>query len=668
MIKDEMRALIEKIVQWNAEYYTNDEPSVSDAEYDLAYDRLRALEEESGIVLPESPTDQVGGELLPAFTRHAHRYPLYSLDKRQNAEGLRAWIARAISQVQGLRDADDTIPPLAFTTEYKFDGLTINLTYDKGELVQAATRGTGEVGEAILPQVHTILSIPRRIDYKGFIEVQGEGLMRLSTLAKYNETHVEPLKNARNAAAGALRNLDTRITRARRPIAYFYAVSGENLPFQTQVELVEFLKTSGFPVFPYLARVDDFPALWAEVEKIDRERHTLDLLTDGVVIKVDDLRTRALLGYTNKFPRGALAYKFEAEIVETKLLGVEWNVGRTGKITPTAELEPIDIGGVTVQRATLNNFDDIERKGLAIGATVKLRRSNDVIPEILGAIPSEDPLTPIEKPVYCPSCESELVQDGVHLFCLNSLSCEPQLISRMVHFASKEAMDIEGLSEKTAALLLLEKNLHDVSDLYTLTEEDLLTLPGFKERKAKKMVEAIRSSLERPLHRFLVALGIPGVGERTARELADHFGTLEAISHASEDALVQVPDIGAITAQEITAFFSDPHIKLSLDKLRENGVTPIDVETKSPDLALTGLTIVITGTLAMKRKELEERLIGLGAAVTGSVSKNTDLVIAGENAGSKRTKAEALGIRIVSEDEIPALLAGERLESNDNER
>lgn len=656
---DEMQALIDKIQTWNREYYTLDNPSVTDAEYDAAYDRLRKLEEETGTVLPGSPTGQVGGELLDHFERHTHVFPLFSLDKRQNKEGLQAWVERAERVVDGLRETE-TLPPLAFTTEYKFDGLTINLTYDNGELIQAATRGTGTVGEAILPQVRTILSIPKRIAYTGFMEVQAEALMKLSTLAHYNATHDEPLKNARNAAAGALRNLDTRITRARRLIAYCYAVQGEDLPFSSQTELFAFLESNGFPVFPYRKRVTDFSSLWEEIEKIRAARNTLDILTDGVVIKVDDLQTREHMGHTDKFPRGAVAYKFEAEIVETELEDVIWSVGRTGKVTPTAVLSPVDIGGVTVQRATLNNYEDIERKGLALGATVHLRRSNDVIPEILGTVEDGANTRPIEKLTHCPSCHSELVQDGVHQFCLNSLSCEPQLVARMTHFASKSAMDVAGLSEKTAALLLKEKDLHDVADLYTLHTEDLLALSGFKEKKAKNLFDAIQASKGRPLSQFLVALGIPGVGVRTARDLAAHYHTLDALKDAGEEALMEIPDIGTITAKEIRTFFTDEQIAESLQKLEALGVVP-KAQEEAADRPLEGLTIVLTGSLQMKRRELEEALVKRGASVTGSVSKNTDFVIAGENAGSKLTRAQELGIPVFHEEKVPALLAGERL-------
>lgn len=655
---DAMQHLIETIRRWNEEYYTHDAPTVTDAEYDAAYDRLRAMEEETGIVLADSPTQRVGGAILEGFERHTHRFPLFSLDKRQNKEGLRAWVQRLFSQIEALRREDPTLPEPSLSVEYKFDGLTLNLTYDDGRLVQAATRGTGTVGESILSQVQTILTVPRSIPWKGFVEIQGEGLMPLSTLRRYNETAAEPLKNARNAAAGALRNLDTRVTRSRRLVAYFYAVQGEDLPPRTQSEVFEFLEENGLPLFPFRKIVTTFDELWETVEAIEQDRNTLDILTDGVVIKVNDLRTRALLGFTNKFPRGALAYKFEAEIVTTQLLDVIWGVGRTGKITPTAVLEPVDIGGVTVARATLNNYDDILRKNVRLNGSVYLRRSNDVIPEILGPVEAGEGQR-IEVPTACPACGTELVQDGVHRFCVNSLSCPPQLVSRMAHFASKEAMDIAGLSEKTAALLLTALGLEDVADLYTLTQEDLLRLPGFKEKRADNLLRAIAGSRQRPLASFLYALGIPGVGTRTSQDLAQTYGSLDAVREASEESLLNVPDVGPITAHEIRTFFTDSHIAESLEKLAAAGVEPETWESDSGGI-LEGLTVVLTGTLSVPRTRLKEQLTALGATVSGSVSKNTNVLIAGENPGSKRTRAEELGVRILGEEDLPALLSGER--------
>lgn len=652
-----MEELIQKINRWNEEYYTYDEPSVTDAEYDEAYDALKQLEQETGIVLPESPTQKVGGTLLDHFERHTHVYPLYSLDKRQSKDGLKEWVEKTRRAVKAL---GEDYPEPTFTTEYKFDGLTINLTYDDGKLVQAATRGNGTVGEAILPQIETILTIPKTIEYKGFMEVQGEGLMTLSGLKRYNETHAEPLKNARNGAAGALRNLDTRITRDRRPVAYFYAIQGENLPVNTQMELFDFLIQQGFPVFPYHHLCTNEDDVLAQIDAIDENRHTLDLLTDGVVVKLNDLKSRQALGYTNKFPRGAVAFKFKAEEVETVLNAVEWNVGRTGKITPLAHVEPVEIGGVTISRATLNNYEDIQRKQLALGAVVRLRRSNDVIPEILGIADVTQETTPIEKPTHCPSCHSELVQEGVHQFCMNSLSCEPQLVNRMVHYASKAAMDITGFSEKTALLLRQEKDIHTIADVYALTKEDLLDLPGFKEKKADNLYRAIQDSKDRPLHQLLTGLGIPGVGVRTGRDLANHFGSVDALRQATVDELVVLPDIGEITAQEIVTFFSDSQIVESLKRLESMGVVMAQQQDKNTsDQVLEGLKIVLTGSLSVPRKELEEQLIALGAQAQSSVSKKTDLVIAGENAGSKLQKAQELNIPVITEEEIPALLKGE---------
>lgn len=655
-MKERMEQLIAQIETWNREYYTLDEPSVSDAEYDAAYDELKRLEEESGIVLENSPTQKVGGALLSHFNRHPHVYPLYSLDKRQTLEGVRDWVEKTARAVRAL----ENMPEPSFTTEFKFDGLTINLTYNDGTLVQAATRGDGQVGEEILPQVETILTIPKHIPYKGFMEVQGEGLMTLSGLAHYNETHEEPLKNARNAAAGALRNLDTAITRARRPIAYFYAAQGENLPVQTQMEMFTFLEELGLPVYPYQHLCKNADEVIEQLHWIEGERGVMDLLTDGAVIKLNDLESRMALGYTNKFPRGAVAFKYKAEEVETRLESVQWTVGRTGKITPLAHVTPVDIGGVTISRATLNNYEDILRKGVSLGAMVRLRRSNDVIPEILGLAEEQGETTPIEKPTHCPACDSELVQEGVHQFCLNSLSCEPQLINRMVHFASKAAMDIEGLSEKTAALLLREKEIHTMGDLYRLTVEDLLSLPSFKEKKATNLYNAIQNSKKRPLHQLLTGLGIPGVGVRTARDLANHYGSIDALKKTTVEELVTLPDIGQITAEEIHTFFTDPRILANVEALEELGVSMEDKQEEATQKPLEGLKVVLTGSLQMPRRELEEQLIALGAQPQGSVSKKTDYVLAGENAGSKLTKAQELGIPVITEEEIPAFLRGER--------
>ena len=421
--------LVEIINDLNYYYYTLDNPKVSDKEYDLLYDELVNLEHETGIVKAHSPTQRVGGHILERFEKHNHIGRLWSLDKCQSYEELINWDNRVKRLIQDYNLTNiNKLPNPVYILEYKFDGLTINLTYRDGNLVQGATRGNGTVGEGILEQLKTIKSIPMVIPFNGTMEVQGEGLMPLSALEEYNRTAAEPLKNARNAAAGALRNLDTKVTAERNLAAYFYNIGyieGKN--FKTHREVLDFLKENRLPVFDYAKAFDNIQDLIDEIEIIKDNRKSLDILTDGMVIKIDDIRTREVLGTTNKFPRWAMAFKFEAEEVSTKLLKVQWNVGRTAKVTPTALLEPVDIGGVTVQRATLNNYDDIERKGVRINSRVLIRRSNDVIPEILGTLETDEETIPIEKPTHCPACKSELYQDGVHIFCPNSLSCKPQL-------------------------------------------------------------------------------------------------------------------------------------------------------------------------------------------------------------------------------------------------
>ena len=445
-----IQELIDIIDDLNYHYYTLDNPKASDKEYDLLYDELVRLELETGMVYPYSPTQRVGGHILDKFEKHTHLGRLWSLDKSQSFGELRNWdnrVRRLIEDYNRLNE--DKLPDPVYILEYKFDGLTINLTYKNGELVQGATRGNGTVGEAILEQLRTIKPIPLKIEYQGTIEIQGEGLMPLSALEKYNETAIEPLKNARNAAAGALRNLDTKVTADRNLTAYFYNIGYiEGKTFNTHREALKFLKDNRLPVFPYAKSFNSIETLIEEIEKLKEERSKLDVLTDGLVIKIDDIRTREILGFTNRFPRWAIAYKFEAEETSTKLLGVQWNVGRTAKVTPTAILEPVEIGGVTVRRATLNNYDDIIRKGVRLNSKILIRRSNDVIPEILGTLETDEETYPIEKPTHCPACHSELYQDGVHIFCPNSLSCKPQLVARLVHFASRDAMNIEGFSEK----------------------------------------------------------------------------------------------------------------------------------------------------------------------------------------------------------------------------
>lgn len=651
--------LIEIINDLNYHYYTLDDPKVSDKEYDLLYDELVHLEKKTGVIHPYSPTGRVGGELVDKFEKHTHLGRLWSLDKSQNEGELINWDTRVRKIINEYNlSNEDKLPNPKYIVEYKFDGLTINLTYKDGFLVQGATRGNGTIGEAILPQLKTIKSIPMKIDFKGTMEVQGEGLMPLSALEEYNKTASEPLKNARNAAAGALRNLDSKVTAERNLTAYFYNVGYiEGKTFDNHRSILEFLKENRFPVFPYAKEFERIEDVIKEIEVIKEERHKLDLLTDGLVIKVDDIRTREVLGYTNRFPRWAIAYKFEAEETTTKLLEVVWNVGRTSKVTPTALLEPVEIGGVTVRRATLNNYDDIERKGVRINSRVLIRRSNDVIPEILGTVETDEETFEIEKPTQCPACNSELIQNGVHIFCPNSLSCKPQLVSRLVHFASRDAMNIEGFSEKTAEKFLEELNIVDLPHIYEVKYEDLIKLEGFKERKTKNLLHAIEKSKDIALASFIYALGINNVGIKTANDLANHFKSLDNLKKATFEELLTVGEIGEIIANSILEFFHDEKILESLDKLLSEGVKPYFEEIEVQQSIFTDKTVVITGTIeGISRNEIKEMVERMGGKVTGSVSKKTDYVIVGEDPGSKYTKAVELGIEIINEDRLKELL------------
>ncbi len=648
-----MEELVRRLQETSYAYYVLDDPIISDMQWDQLYDELKALEKETGIVMEDSPTRKVGGEPLKGFESHAHLTRLWSMDKVQSFGELDAWIART-EKLAGR-------PGLQYYVEYKFDGLTLNLTYRDGHLVQAATRGNGIVGEAILPQAKTILSIPREIPWKGILEVQGECIMRLSTLDKYNKTAKIPLKNARNAAAGALRNLDPAVTASRHLDAFFYQIGTiENPPYKTQPEMLDFLRQNGFQVSPYLGTGRGREELEERIREIGSQRKDLDWLIDGVVIKVGDTSLREQMGFTEKFPRWAVAYKFEAEECVTRLNRVTWELGRTGKLTPLAHVEPVDFYGVTVQRATLNNYDDILRKDVAVGCNVWIRRSNDVIPEITGrAGEKQEGEIPIELPSVCPACGGPLSRRGAHFFCMNRVSCKPQAVARIAHFAGREAMDIDGLSEKTADQLYDDCALRDPSDLYRLTAEELKNLEGFKEKKAGNLIAALEKSKHCELDAFLFAVGIPNVGRKTARDLANHFHTLSAVEKATAEELTAIPDVGEIVAQSVTEFFSFEENLEMIRRLLSAGVHPKDAGG-SADGPLKGKSIVVTGTLpTLSRKQAEDLIREAGGNAAGSVSKKTAFVVVGEDAGSKLTKAQSLGIETVDEAELIRRARGE---------
>ncbi|MFX3636845.1 MAG: NAD-dependent DNA ligase LigA [Candidatus Pristimantibacillus sp.] len=663
-----MNELAAEISAHNYQYYTLDQPSINDVDYDKLYDELVAIETSSGVVLPDSPTLRVGGELLKGFEQHRHRARLWSLDKAQNVEDLLSWnqrVIKGINDYNAKHPQEEPLPQPSYAVELKFDGLTLNLTYEDGRLVQASTRGNGTVGEGILAQVRTIRSVPLTIPFtNGIIEVQGEGIMNLSVLAQYNETAAEPLKNARNAAAGALRNLNPKTTAERKLNAYFYNVGfTDGVSFTDHQEMQQFLRNNLFKVNPYTAYFETIEEVQAELMEIVERRSSLDYLIDGAVVKLTDMRTREALGYTDKFPRWAVAFKFEAEEAETILESVSWEVGRTGKITPVARVEAVELAGVTVQNCTLNNIGDIERKNLkhALGTLVSIRRSNDVIPEILGKV-DEEPGQEIVFPDLCPSCGTVLELRGAHLFCNNKLDCRPQTIARISHFASRDAMDIETFSVMTAEQLYADCGVRDPADLYSLDYEDLIKLDRFGEKKARNLLDAFEKSKDRDLTAFLFALGIPNTGKSTTKMLAEHYGNLDAIMAATSEELVGLPDIGGIVADSIVRYFTDPINVDSIARMRQLGVK---AEAEQPivvrqDSVFSGKTVVLTGTLSvMSRDEAAKKLEACGAKVSGSVSKKTDFVIAGESAGSKLTKARDLGITIIEDEQELLRLLGE---------
>lgn len=639
-----MQELVDRLKAYAAAYYEQDAPLVSDADYDKLEAELLALEQETGVILPDSPTHRVGGAPLDKFEKHTHLGRLWSLDKVRSTEAIRDWMQRVRQFAEAAQEPE-------YALEYKFDGLTINLTYENGRLVGGATRGNGIVGEEILPQILTIRTLPRTIPFLGRMEVQGECIMRLSVLEAYNKTAKEPLKNARNAAAGALRNLDPAVTAQRKLDCFCYNIGFmEGKSFENQHQMLDFLRENGFPVSPYIhfgKQVEDFLAC---IEDTAEHRSELDFDIDGMVIKVTDFALREKMGFTDKFPRWAMAYKFAAEEATATVESITWEVGRTGKLTPVAHLTPVELAGATVSNATLNNWDDIQRKQVGIGSTVFIRRSNDVIPEILGAVPGDTSREPVQKPEVCPSCGAHVEQRGAHIFCTNPLSCKPQIVSRLAHFASRNAMDIESFADKTAGVLWEELNISTIPELYTLRRDRLLGLEGFGEKKATNLLTAIENSKTRPLSAFLFALGIPNVGVRTARDLSHTFGTLDRVRNATLEELLAIDDIGEIVADSILSFFHDPRIAGQVDDLIAYGVAPRADNFSNQATPIQGKTIVLTGTLpTLTRQQAEELIVSHGGKASGSVSKKTDYVLAGEAAGSKLTKAQTLGIPIIDE-------------------
>ena len=547
------------------------------------------------------------------------------------------------------------MPNPEYTVEYKFDGLTMCITYENGAFVRATTRGNGTVGEDVTAQCLTIKSFPLKISYKGTVEVKGEAVIRLSVLDEYNKTAAEPLKNARNAAAGAIRNLDPSVTAKRRPDIYFYDINyiEDNAP-ETQAGCFEWLKKEGFKVYPFWRLCKTEEEVKAAIDEIEVERRNIDVLTDGAVIKLNDVAVRGVLGSTDKFPRWAIAYKFEAEECETVVRDVRWQVGRTGKLTPLAELDPVDLAGVTVRRATLNNYGDILRKDVKKGSRVLIRRSNEVIPEILGTVEHAEGSIDIQKPTVCPFCGTTLTENGANIFCPNRL-CRPRVVAKLAHFASKDAMDIEGFSEKTAEQLHDEFGLANASQLYGLTKEKLLSLDGFKNKKAENLLSAIEKSKAVTLDKFIYALGIEGVGKVAAADLAKAFGDMQTLRAATKESLLALDNIGDVTADTIVNWFADGENIAELERLL--GVISPQAKKAAAGGVFSGQFVVLTGTLpTYKRSRAQELIEESGGVCQSSVTSKTTLVLAGEEAGSKLEKAKKLGVKIIDEAEFKAML------------
>lgn len=644
---DRMQELVQKLNEYAYCYYVLDDPVISDGEYDKLYDELVALEKQTGVVLPDSPTIRVGDKPLSKFNQVVHRGKLFSLDKCQSKEEMRAWLDKL--SVNGKM-------PLC-SVEYKFDGLTINLTYENGVLTRAATRGNGEIGEEVTMQVRTIKSVPLSIPYKGVIEVQGEGIMTLSALAAYNaRPDVVPLKNARNGVAGAIRNLDPKVTADRKLDMICYNVNYmDDGNFPDGKAMLAFLRENNFKLSDYCRYCSTPDEVMAALDEIESRRDSLDFLIDGAVVKVDNTAMREELGYTQKFPRWAMAFKFAPEEATTTVRDVIWQVSRTGKLNPLAVLDPVDLAGVTVSRATLSNISEIRRKDIRIGSRVFIRRSNDVIPEITGVAEHTENSREIVPPAVCPACGAPVVQDGIFVKCSNTRACANTIISALSHFCERDAMDIEGLSDKTLELLYGLNKVKAFHDIYALKQEDFDEVEGFRDKRTGNLLAAIEKSKMTTLARFLYAIGIPNIGKKSAGQLEEEFRTLDAVMNASKEDFAALDDFGDIMAEGVKAYFDDEHNRREIELLLKAGIT--FTQKQVTEGVFSGKKVVLTGALvSMKRGKAKEEIEKRGGSVAESVSKAVNLVIVGEDAGSKLAKAEKLGIPTISEGEFLKML------------
>lgn len=663
-VQEQIEALRTEIRHHNHLYYVLDDPQIPDAEYDRLFRELQALEDaHPEFIRSDSPTQRVGGEALSEFGSVRHELPMLSLANVFSEEELDHFDRRIHERLK-----DET--ELEYVAEPKLDGLAISLLYENGVLVRAATRGDGETGEDVTANVRTIQSVPLRLlgeDYPARLEVRGEIYMPKAGFNQLNQglaaENLKTFANPRNAAAGSLRQLDPRIT-AQRPLEMFcyslgIAESGQ-LP-NTHYEILQQFKAWGLRVCPEIKIVQGAKACMGYFNELGARRASLPYEIDGVVYKINSLKTQQELGFVSRAPRWAIAHKFPAQEAMTELEAVEFQVGRTGALTPVARLKPVFVGGVTVSNATLHNMDEIERKDVRVGDFVIVRRAGDVIPEVARVVLDKRPVSTqvITLPAQCPVCGSEVKrsEEGAVARCTGGLYCPAQVKEAIKHFASRRAMNIDGLGDKLVELFFEQGLIRHIDDLYRLTKEQLVALERMGEKSAEKVLTALQASKATTLERFIYALGIRDVGESTAKSLARHFGSLEALQAANEETLKRVPDVGPISAASITQFFKEEHNAKTIHNLRDLGVQWVNYEAKSAEaLPLAGKTYVITGTLSRPREDIKADLESLGAKVSNSVSKKTTALIAGAEAGSKLEKAESLGVLVLDEAGLVDLL------------
>lgn len=652
---ERIKQLVEELNKYSFEYYVLDNPSILDKEYDKKYDELVALEQETNHIDSNSPTQRVGDRILEGLPKVNHAKPLLSLDKAQAGENKLQKFCKDCETFC----KQNKLPKPKYSVTKKYDGLTLKSDYDNSNLERCSTRGTGTVGEDVTEQAKvSIVNLPKQIKFNDKISVSGEAVMTKHAFNEYNKNAETPLKNLRNGASGTLRNFNLANCKQRKLHAFFYNINDSNLEFETYSQQLEFIKEQGLPTTDYVI-CESYEEIMEEINKIEDERNSLQYDIDGVVIAIDDIKTRELMGFTIKFPKWAIAHKFEADEEITKVLDVEFRVGRTGKITPRALIEPVELSGANVKYATLNNMDDIERKGVKIGCDVKIRRSNDVIPEILEAINDEG--IEIKIPKVCPSCQTELIRNGVHYFCPNSINCKPQLFKAIVHYCQREAMNIEGFSEKGAELFLESNIIDNILDLYKLESKksDIIKLPKFGLKKYNNLIQSIENSKQCDLNSFILGLGIEGIGKKTSKDLANNFKTMKDLAKATFNDLVKIRDVGDTTANALITFFGDAKNLTLVNELLGYITFKDEVKVEVTNGIFEGKSVYCTGSFAIAKKdELKKMVEDNGGNYASGYAKSLGYLVIGSLKGSskedkaKTDNSKGANIQILTEEQF----------------